>query len=73
MTATKKALAATLKDINTAFHTIGAGSASELSKEYNTTKANYFYGKAEEDVEKWLTKIDQMIKDRRPLMISKRE
>ena len=61
MNATEKALAATLKDIGTALHIIGAGSVPELSREYSTAKANYFYGKAEEDVEEWLAEIDRMI------------
>ena len=56
--AIEKALAATLKNIGTALHIIGAGLALGLPKEYSTAKANYFYGKAEEDVEKWLVKID---------------
>ena len=61
MTATEKVLAAVLKDIDTAFHTIGVGSAPGLSREYSTAKANYYYGKAGENVEEWLAKIDQMI------------
>ncbi len=48
---TEKALAAALKDISTALHTIGAGLASGPPREYSTAKANYFYGKAEKDVE----------------------
>ena len=51
MTATEKVLAAALKDISTALHTIDAGSAPGLVREYSTAKANYYYGKAEEDVE----------------------
>ncbi len=51
MSATEKALAAALKNIGTALHTIGVGSASGLSREYSTAKVNYFYGKAGEDVE----------------------
>jgi len=50
MLITEKALAITLKDIGTAFHTIGAGLAPELSRKYSTVKANYFYSKAGEDV-----------------------
>src|SRR6266545_5651254 len=61
MTATEKALAAALKDIGTALHTIGAGPAPGQSREYSTVKANYYYGKAGEDVEEWLAEIDQMI------------
>jgi len=61
MTATEKALAAILKDIGTALHTIGAGPAPGLAREYSTAKANYYYGKVEEDVEEWLAKIDRMI------------
>src|SRR6266540_4024260 len=61
MTATEKALAAALKDISTALYTIGAGSAPGSAREYSTAKANYFYDKAEEDVEEWLAEIDQMI------------
>ena len=51
MIATEKALAAALKDIGTALHTIGVRSASGLPREYSIAKANYFYGKAGEDVE----------------------
>ncbi len=61
MTATEKALAAALKDIGTALHTIGAGLASGPLREYSTAKANYYYSKAEEDVEEWLAEIDRMI------------
>ncbi len=61
MIATEKAFAATLKDISTALHTINAGPASGPAREYSTAKANYFYGKVGEDVEKWLAEIDQMI------------
>ncbi len=61
MIATEKALAATLKDIGTAFHTIGTELASGLPREYSTAKANFFYDKAGEDVKEWLAKIDQMI------------
>ena len=61
MTATEKALAAALKDIGTALHTIGAGLAPGTAREYSTAKANYYYGKAEENVEEWLAEIDQMI------------
>ncbi len=50
MTIIEKALAVTLKDIGTAFHTIGAGPASGPPREYSTAKANYFYDKAGEDV-----------------------
>ena len=58
MTATEKALAAALKDISTTLHTIGAGPASGSAREYSTAKVNYYYGKAEEDVEEWLTELD---------------
>ena len=58
MTATEKALAAALKDISTTLHTIGAGPASGSAREYSTAKANYYYGKAGEDIEKWLAEID---------------
>ena len=61
MTATEKALATVLKNIGTAFHTIGAGPASGPAREYSTAKTNYYYGKAGEDVEEWLAEIDQMI------------
>ena len=61
MSATENVLAAALKDIGTALHTIGAGSASGPAREYSTAKANYFYGKAGEDVEEWLAEIDRMI------------
>ncbi len=37
-------------------------SALELPREYNIIKANYFYKKVEEDIKKWLTEIDWMIK-----------
>ncbi len=47
----EKVLAAALKDIGTALHTIGAGPASGPAREYSTAKANYYYGKAGEDVE----------------------
>ena len=61
MIAIEKTLAAALKNIGTALHTIGAGPASGPTREYSTAKANYFYGKAEEDVEEWLAEIDRMI------------
>jgi len=51
MIATEKALAAALKDIGIALHTIGTEPASGSAREYSMAKANYFYGKAEEDVE----------------------
>ncbi len=51
MTVTEKALAAALKDIGTALHTIGVGPTPGPVREYNTTKANYYYGKTGEDVE----------------------
>ncbi len=51
MLAIEKALTTTLKDIGTAFHTIGAELAPGSLREYSTAKANYFYGKAREDVE----------------------
>jgi len=50
ITVTEKALAAALKDIGTALHTIGAGLASGLAREYSMAKANYYYGKIGEDV-----------------------
>ncbi len=58
MSATEKALATALKDIDTALHIIGAGSALRSPREYSTAKANYFYGKAGEE---WLAEINQMI------------
>ena len=61
ITATEKALAAALKDIGTALHTIGAGPAPGPAREYSTAKANYYYGKAGEDIEKWLAELDRMI------------
>ena len=61
MTVTEKALAAALKDIGTALHTIGAGSVSGPAREYSTAKANYYYSKAGEDVEEWLAEIDRII------------
>ncbi len=61
MTATEKALAAALKDIGTALHTIGAGLTPGPAREYSTAKANYYYGKAGEDVKEWLAEIDRMI------------
>src|SRR6266542_1290764 len=61
MTATEKALAAALKDIGTALHTIGAGPAPAPAREYSTAKANYYYGKAGEDIEEWLAELDRMI------------
>ncbi len=61
MTATEKALAAALKDISTALHTIGAGLAPGLPREYSIAKVNYYYGKAGKDVEEWLAEIDRMI------------
>ncbi len=51
MTAIEKALAVTLKDIGTVLHTIGAGLALGLAREYSMAKVNYYYGKAGEDVE----------------------
>ncbi len=51
MSAIEKALAAALKDIGTALHIIGVGPASGPAREYSTAKANYFYGKAGEDIE----------------------
>ncbi len=51
MTVTEKALAAALKDIGTALHTISAGLALGSAREYSTVKANYYYGKAGENVE----------------------
>ncbi len=61
MSTTEKALAATFKEIDTTLHTIGAGLALELPREYSIAKTNYFYGKAGEDVEEWLAEIDRMI------------
>ncbi len=73
--ATEKALAAVLKDISTAFHMIGAGPALRPPREYSTAKANYFYDKAEEDVEGWLVEIDRIIEannvaDRRRVVVA---
>src|SRR6266498_2156101 len=61
MTATEKALAAALKDIGTALHTIGAGPGPAPPREYSTAKANYYYGKAGEAIEEWLAELDRMI------------
>src|SRR6266540_1492460 len=61
MTVTEKAFAAALKDIGTALHTIDAGLAPGPVREYSIAKANYYYGKAGEDVEEWLAEIDRMI------------
>src|SRR6266498_4017822 len=61
MTMTEKALAAVLKDIGTALHTIGAELALGSAREYSIAKANYYYDKAGEEVEEWLAKIDRMI------------
>ncbi len=61
MSITKKAFAATLKDIDTALHIIGAGLAPGSPREYSTAKANYFYSKVGENVEKWLAEIDRII------------
>ena len=61
MTTTEKALAAILKDIDTALHTIGTGSAPKPAREYSTAKANYYYGKAGKDIEEWLAELDRMI------------
>src|SRR6266542_490785 len=61
MTATEKALAAALKDIGTALHTIGAGPGLAPAREYSTAKANYYYGNAGEDIEEWLAELDRMI------------
>src|SRR6266498_1236785 len=61
MTATEKALAAALKDIGTALHTIGTGLGPAPPREYSTAKANYYYGKAGEDIEEWLAELDRMI------------
>ena len=58
MSVTEKVLAAILKDIGTALHTIGAGPASGSLREYSMAKANYYYGKAGENVEEWLAEID---------------
>ncbi len=61
MSVTEKALAAILKNIGTAFHTIGVRLALGPSREYSIVKTNYFYGKAGKDIEEWLAKIDWMI------------
>ncbi len=61
MTTTKKALAAALKNISTALHTLGTKLAPGLSWEYSIAKANYFYSKVGEDVKEWLAKIDHII------------
>ncbi len=61
MITTEKALAAVLKDIGTALHTIGARPASGPAREYSMAKTNYYYSKVGEDVEEWLAKIDRMI------------
>ncbi len=50
MSIIEKALAAVLKDIGTILHTIDTGPASGSLREYSTAKANYFYGKAGEDI-----------------------
>ncbi len=47
----EKALAAVLKDIGTALHTIDAELVSGSAREYSTAKANYFYGKVGENIE----------------------
>ena len=61
MIAIKKTFIAALKNIGTAFYTIGMKLTLGLFREYNIAKANYFYGKAGEDIKEWLAKIDQMI------------
>ena len=58
MSVTEKALAATLKDIGITLYIIGVGSALGPPRKYSIVKANYFYDKAEKDVEEWLAKID---------------
>ncbi len=58
MSATEKALAAALKDIGTAFYTIGVGLILGPPREYSMAKANYFYGKVGKDIEEWLVEID---------------
>ncbi len=50
MTTTEKAVAATLKDIGTVLHIIGTGLTLGSLREYSKAKANYFYGKAGEDI-----------------------
>ncbi len=57
----KKALVVAFKDISIAFHIIGMRLTLELQREYNTIKVNYYYDKVEEDIEKWLVKIDHII------------
>ncbi len=50
MSTIEKAFAVILKNIGIALHTIGAGLASGLPREYSIAKANYFYDKAEENI-----------------------
>jgi len=51
MTATEKVFAFVFKDIDIAFHTIGAGSAPGPFRKYSIAKVNYFYDKVGEDIE----------------------
>ena len=62
MTITEKALAAILKDISITLYIIDVRLVSGSFREYNIVKANYYYNKAEKDIEEWLVKIDYMIK-----------
>ncbi len=61
MIATEKALATALKDIGNVLNVLGAGPALGPQREYSIAKSNYFYDKAEENVEEWLAKIDRML------------
>jgi len=58
MSVTEKALAATLKVICMTRYIRGVGSALGPPRKYSIVKANYFYDKAEKDVEELLAKID---------------
>ncbi len=58
---TKKALAATFKDIGTTLYTIGARLALELLRKYSIAKANYFYNKVKKNVEEQFAEINRMI------------
>src|SRR6266498_1902506 len=61
MIVTEKVLAAAFKVIGNAFNVLDAGLASRLQREYSIVKSNYFYDKAEKDVEEWLAEIDRML------------
>ncbi len=61
MIITENVLTATLKDIGNVLNMIDAELAAGSQKEYSTTKSNYFYDKAGEDIEEWLTEIDQIL------------